>query len=263
MKVVVLNDNAETNNTIAPLVLAPFQDGMREAGAELTLFHTEKLDIKPCRGCKKCLYKTPGGCYQRDDMQVVLSELSRAEVWVYATQPTSHGLSASMKRLVDRMLPLTWPTVDSRLGPTRSLGKLVSGLLPWTRSTAEIRDHQPLGSSHEGAKAGKLVLVSSSDNRELVCFDPLIRQMQSVAQTHDKVFARALLRPHAGVIEPVLGAGRSLDDIVAAAYEAGRQLVQKGKMRPETLAVVGREILPQEASVMSGTRSLQQASAVA
>lgn len=263
MKVVVLNDSPETNNTNTPLVLAPFQDGMREAGAELTLFHTENLDIKPCRGCKKCLYKTPGECYQRDDMQVVLSALSRAEAWVYATQPTSHGLSASMKRLVDRMLPLTWPTVESRLGPTRSLRELVSSLLPWTRPTAEIRDHQPLGSSREGAKAGKLVLVSSSDNRELECFDPLIRQMQSVAQTHDRVFAGALLRPHAGVIEPVLRAGRSLDDIVAAAYDAGRQLVQKGKMHPETLAVVGREILPQEASVMAANQGLQQASAVA
>ena len=132
MKVVVLNDSPETNNTNTPLVLAPFQDGMREAGAELTLFHTEKLEIKPCRGCKKCLYKTPGECYQRDDMQVVLRELSQAKVWVYAIPLASDGISTPMERLVDRLLPLTKPTGKVWPNPTWTLKKLVDRLRPST-----------------------------------------------------------------------------------------------------------------------------------
>jgi hypothetical protein len=40
--------------------------------------------------------------------------------------------------------------------------------------------------------------------------------------------------------------GAPVDDIFEAAKEAGRQLVQDGKMSPETLAIVSRELLPLE-----------------
>jgi multimeric flavodoxin WrbA len=219
MKIVVINGSPKMDKGNTAVIISPFLEGMKEAGAEVTLFYTEKLKIKPCRGCKKCLYRTPGACFQRDDVKVVLSELSQAEVWVFATPLTSKGLSAPLKKLVGRMLPLT------------------------TRG---------------GAKAGKLVLVSSCDNWELKKFDPLVQQIQAIGQTYKREFAGALLRPHAGVMEPMLKAGSLLDDIVTAAYEAGRQLVLNGAMRPETLAVVGREILPRESFVMTNHRRLWQ-----
>ncbi|MCK4472846.1 MAG: hypothetical protein KAW49_13780 [Anaerolineae bacterium] len=40
--------------------------------------------------------------------------------------------------------------------------------------------------------------------------------------------------------------GAPVDDIFEAAKEAGRQLVEDGKMSPETLAIVSRELLPLE-----------------
>jgi hypothetical protein len=197
------------------VIINPFLEGMKEAGAEVTLFYVKKLKIKPCRGCNMCLSKTPGECYQRDDMKVVLSELSQAKAWVFATPLTGDGLSAPLKKLVNRMLPLTM---------------------------------------REGTEGGKLVLVSSCDKWELKKFDPLVRRMQAIGQIHKREFAGALLRPHAGVMEPMLKAGTSLDDIVTAAYEAGQQLVLNGTMRPETLAVVSREIMPRESFVTANHR---------
>jgi multimeric flavodoxin WrbA len=215
MKIVVINGHPKMDKGNTSVIITPFLEGMKEAGAEVTLFHTEKLKIKPCRRCKKCLYKTPGECFQRDDVKVVLSELSQAEVWVVATPLTSNGFSPPLKKLVGRMLPLT------------------------TRG---------------GAKAGKIVLISSCDDWELKKFGPLVQHMRSIAKTYKREFAGALLRPHAEVMEPMLKAGSLLDDIVTAAYDAGRQLVLNGTMRPETLAVVGREILPRESSVTSNHR---------
>jgi hypothetical protein len=40
--------------------------------------------------------------------------------------------------------------------------------------------------------------------------------------------------------------GAPVDDIFEAAKEAGRQLVEDGKMSPEALAIVSRELLPLE-----------------
>ncbi len=219
MKIVVINGSPKMDKGNNSVIINPFIEGMKEAGAQVTLFYTEKLKIKSCQHCKKCLYKTPGECFQRDDVKVVLSELSQAEVWVFATPLRSNGLSATLKKLVGRMLPLT------------------------TRG---------------GAKAGKLVLVSSCDNWELKKFDSLVQHMQAIGQTYKREFAGALLRPHAGVMEPMLKAGSLLDDIVTAAYEAGRQLVLNGTMRPETLAVVSREILPRESSVTANRRRFWQ-----
>jgi hypothetical protein len=73
--------------------------------------------------------------------------------------------------------------------------------------------------------------------------------MQSIAQKYDKKFAGALLRPHAEVMGTQLQERSLPDDIVTAAYEAGQQLVLNGRMRPETLAVVSREILPRKTFV--------------
>ena len=140
-------------------------------------------------------------------------------MWVFATPLTSDELSARLKRLVDRILPLT------------------------------IR---------EGTKVGKLVLVSSCDNWELKKFDPLVQHMQAIGQTYRREFAGALLRPHAGVMGPMLKADSLLDDIVTAAYEADHQLVLNGTMRPETLAVISREILPRESFVTTNRRRLWQ-----
>jgi hypothetical protein len=84
------------------------------------------------------------------------------------------------------------------------------------------------------------VLVSGCDNGELGDFDPLVQQMQSIAQIHQKEFAGALLRPHVGVNWPTLKAGSVLDDIVTAAFEAGQQLVLNGTLRPD----IGRPVQP-------------------
>ena len=82
--------------------------------------------------------------------------------------------------------------------------------------------------------------------------------MQAIGQTYRREFAGALLRPHAGVMGPMLKADSLLDDIVTAAYEAGRQLVLNGAMRPETLATVSREILPRESFVTADRRRFWQ-----
>ena len=61
--VVVINGSAKMGKGNTALVLAPFLDGMREAGASVELFYAKRLNIKPCTGEFYCWNKKPGECY--------------------------------------------------------------------------------------------------------------------------------------------------------------------------------------------------------
>jgi hypothetical protein len=57
----------------------------------------------------------------------------------------------------------------------------------------------------------------------------------------------------------MLEMGQAVDDVLQAAREAGGQLVREGKMSPETLETVSRELLPLEMYVDTINRNFQRA----
>jgi hypothetical protein len=68
--------------------------------------------------------------------------------------------------------------------------------------------------------------------------------MKAFCRTIGREFAGALLRPCGETFRGLLELNRPVKDILEAAEAAGRQLAQEGKMSPETLKVVSREITP-------------------
>jgi len=50
MKVLAINGSPMMGKGNTALILAPFLQGMEEAGAEIDLFYTKKLKINPCQG---------------------------------------------------------------------------------------------------------------------------------------------------------------------------------------------------------------------
>jgi len=203
-------------------ILNPFLEGMRNAGAQVELFYTKKLKINPCQGEFHCWIKTPGECFQEDDMQMLYPKLEDAEIWVFATPVYVDAVSGPMKNLMDRIIPIAEPFFELR----------------------DCHCRHPL---REGVKKGKVVLVSNCGLWEMDNFEPLLVHMEAACKNLDREFAGALLRPHGPGLEIVVGMGQSVDDIFDAAKEAGRQLVKDGKMSSETLNVVSRELIPQQA----------------
>lgn len=219
MKVLALNSSPRLEKGNTALILDPFLDGMKEAGAEVELFYTNKLKINPCQGEFHCWIQTPGKCFQKDDMQMLCPKLSDADIWVLATPVYVDGVSGPMKMLMDRMIPLAQPFLELRDGHCR----------------------HPL---QEGAKAGKVVLVSNCGLWEMDNFDPLLVHMKAACKNLAREFAGALLRPHGEGVRPMMEMGAPVDDIFEAAKEAGRQLVEDGEMSAETLTTVSRELVP-------------------
>ena len=230
-KVVAINASPKMTKGNTHLILEPFLEGMKEMGAEVEVFYTKKLMIKPCQGAFVCWIKTPGECWQKDDMQWLLPKIGEADILVLATPVYVDGVSGPMKNLMDRMVPLVHGPFELRDGHCR----------------------HPLRGEH---KPRKLVLVSTCGFWEMDNFDPLIVHMKATCKNMMREYAGSLLRPHGGALRPLKDLGAPIDDVFEAAKEAGRQLVRDGKMAPETLATVSREMMPLDMYVDAAVKTL-------
>ncbi|MGD9009080.1 MAG: flavodoxin family protein [Desulfobacteraceae bacterium] len=233
MKVVAINSSPMKGEGNTALILDPFLDGMREAGAKVELFYTKNLKVNPCQGDYTCWLKTPGKCIHKDDMKMLLPKLAKADVWVFATPVYFDGISGAMKNVIERMLPLVEPFF-------------------------ELRDNHCRHPRRQGTKSGKVVLVSSCGFWEMDNFDPLLVHMKAICKNADREFAGALLRPHASAMKYMLHEGIPIDDIFAAANKVGRQLVADGAMLPEPLQAVSRNLVTLEQLLQGANHFFQQ-----
>ncbi|RZN68128.1 MAG: flavodoxin family protein [Candidatus Methanolliviera hydrocarbonicum] len=234
MKVLALNGSPRMKKGNTALILDPFLEGMREEGAEVELYYTKNLKINPCQGKFICWTKTPGKCWQKDDMQMLLPKICEADILVLGTPVYLDSVSGPIKNVMDRMIPLVHGTIEMRDGHCR----------------------HPL---REECKRGKVVLVSNCGFWEIDNFDPMIVQMKAWCKNTSREFAGALIRPHGEGLRPAMKMGLPVDEIFDAAKEAGRQLVKEGKMSLETLKIVSRELMPLEMYVQSVNDIIQYA----
>ncbi len=232
MKVLAINCSPNTDNGNTALILNPFLEGIRSAGAEVELFFTKKLKIRPCAGDLHCWFRKPGVCIHQDDMVELYPRLQESDIWVFATPVYFDGISGPMKNLLDRLVPLVLPFV-------------------------EIRDGHCCHPRRGGTKPGKLVLVSTCGFWETDNFDPLVAHMKAFCRTIGRDFAGALVRPCGGSFKGMLDAGRPVKDILDAAGEAGQQLIREGTMSSETLAGISRELMPMDKFVQVSNRVFQ------
>ena len=112
MRVIVLQASPLMDKGNTSRILTPFLDGLKDEGADVEVFCTEKLNIGRCKGDLGCWVKTPGVCFQSDDMSMLLPRLSRSDVWVFATPVYMDGMTGPLKTLVDRMQPLAEPFME-------------------------------------------------------------------------------------------------------------------------------------------------------
>ncbi len=224
--ILAINGSPHTESGNTALILNPFLEGMKEAGAEVELVYTRRLKIEPCSGDMGCWMEHPGKCGVKDDMEALLPKIARADVLVWATPVYYSGITGPLKNVMDRQLPI-----------------FASGG----------------GAVGQGKKA---VLVSTCGDWKLEMFDPLLAQMRALygmPETNSE-FAGALLRPHAEVMKEMIKAGetRMVDAVFRAAREAGRQLIRDGRMADDTLRAVSAALMPQDAYNKAAMESLQQ-----
>ena len=230
MKVLAINGSPHMDEGNTAMILNPFLEGLKEAGADVEVFYTRRLLIGPCNGDMSCWFVNPGTCGQKDDMQMLLPKFKEADVIVWASPVYYAGVTGPLKNLMDRQLPIH-----------------VQGEL--------------------GARKQKIVLVSTCGAWELSMFDPLLVQMKALYTRQDGSldFAGALLRPMAEGVKEMVKAGETglVEGVFRAAREAGRQLAREGKISEEIQKQVSRELMPRDAYYKAAQMMMEQAQKLA
>jgi multimeric flavodoxin WrbA len=219
VSVIVVNGSPHGKSGVTGLILDPFVTGMCDAGADIEQFELRRLTIGPCTGEFHCWTKTPGQCYQDDDMTVILPKLARADIWVIASPVYVDGLTGQTKQFLDRTLPLLQPFYEFREGHCRH----------------PLRD--------DVNPNGQLVLVSNAGFWEMDNFTPIILHMQAYCRNMSRAYAGALLRPHGPALRAMQAMGAPVDDVLDAVKDAGRQLIDNGVMTENTLNTISRPLL--------------------
>jgi multimeric flavodoxin WrbA len=214
---VVVNGSPRMARGNTGRVLAPFLDGMVEAGASVQLFYVKQLNVKPCMGEFHCWDKEPGVCLLKDGMQTLYPKLREADILVLAT-PVYSPLPGEMQNFINRLVPLIEPVLTWRDGGTRAR-------------------------FHNNVKIRKIVLVSACGWWEMGNFDRVIQIVEKTARDVGVEFAGAVLRPHAYVM---LHNKRVAKKVVEALRKAGCELVKKGRISERLLKTIGQPLVPEE-----------------
>ena len=99
MKIVVLTGSPRRNGNSAYLA-EQFIKGAEEQGHEVCRFDCAMKDVEPCRACNRC--GMDGPCIFNDDFQELRPRIVEADMVVFATPMYYFGMSAQMKRVIDR-----------------------------------------------------------------------------------------------------------------------------------------------------------------
>lgn len=86
--------------------------GAVEAGALTEKVILNELDIVPCQACNGC--QEGGACVQQDDMQALLEQMQRNQVWVLGTPVYWWGPTAQFKAFLDRWYGVRRVTFQGR-----------------------------------------------------------------------------------------------------------------------------------------------------
>ncbi len=114
MKLVILDG---THN--APEVAGSIEQAGMALGAEITCFRLAEIQIAPCLGDFECWVKTPGRCRTKDMAREITQAIHDATLVVFLS-PVVFGSHASpLKKLIDRLIPLTDAFFHEQAGLTR------------------------------------------------------------------------------------------------------------------------------------------------
>lgn len=99
MKIVVLTGSPRKSGNSAYLA-EQFIKGAEEQGHEVFHFDCAFKQVEPCRACNRCGMN--GTCIFNDDFLELRPKLIEADMVVFATPMYYFGISAQMKRVIDR-----------------------------------------------------------------------------------------------------------------------------------------------------------------
>ncbi len=223
-RILALNGSPRGRESATQAILDRLSAGAEAAGASVETVFLHELDLRPCRGCFHCWVETPGRCVLDDDMTRGLLERWRLADLVILGGPLYHyGVCSTLKRFIERTLPSLLPQVAVREG------------------RCVHPDRWP-----ETARPGRYVLVAACGFPERIHFGAMIASLRlALDPTDEGRIAAFVLRPAAETLRrrPLSEPDQRFLD---AAFRAGRELADSGRIAEDTRKVLDEESFASE-----------------
>lgn len=222
MKILAFSGSPQMEKGSTDKILQVFLKGAEEAGAETETIYVPRQNIKFCGGCLDCWIVHPGKCIHNDDIPAIMNKIKYSDVMVYASPVYFDGLTAQMKKMMDRFVIGAKPNID-----------VVDG-------------HSRHPSRGKGSRKRKVMLISTCGFGELDNFDVVVHHMQAAAKNMRAEYIGALLRPMGPLFKYLDADADMVKEVFAAIKKAGREVVEKGAMSEETIAEAGKPVMRTE-----------------
>jgi len=229
MKMVAFNGSPRAEKSNTHVIVEAFLKGAERAGAEVENIFLARKEIKPCRGCFACWFKTPGHCVIQDDMKDLLEKVGSSDVIVFATPLYVDNVSGMTKNFMDRFVP----------GADPHFSKDENGEC---RHSATI-------------KPPKFVVISNCGFPEKSHFQVLKLLFKRVARNFNtevigEIYRSGgvLLADHPVVLKPLIYRYKQL------VRKAGQQIIKDGKISEELQMLLEKPLLPEHVYIEQANR---------
>ncbi len=213
-RILLLQGAPRAQEGFTEFYIDPFLKGISSTGAVVEKVYLAKQKIKPCRGCFSCWTDTPGKCIQRDDMEELLKRLEEADLIIYAFPLYADSTPGILKNVLERQIPRVYPYMK-----------------PYKNLTRHPRRH---------LKRQYIFIFAICGFPEKRHFDPVLEMFRAHARNLHAPLIGAILRPGAMAFYFYPTQYFNLVHVHDALKEAGRQLVERGRVNKKLLRTISR-----------------------
>ncbi len=104
MKVLALNGSGRGEKGITNKLMTSFTSKLKKEDCKVDTIFIKDKQISSCSACMNCMYKTPGSCYIKDDMEELYALIQKADLLILATPIYIDSYSAQLKMVIDRCI---------------------------------------------------------------------------------------------------------------------------------------------------------------
>jgi len=219
--ILALNSSPRKERGATDKVLQAFLEGARLEGASTETVYLQGKDIRPCLGCFSCWVKTPGRCAQDDETETLLTKIQRADLLVYATPLYDFTMTATMKVMIERTLPLLEPyLVEDPDGNTI---------------------HEPRSGETQPS-----VLISVCGYPEISSFDALRATFRRMCRPPYNPLVAEIFRTMSTIMlsKEFSFLNERVEEYLSYVRKAGQEVVVNGSIFPTTQAKLEEDLMP-------------------
>jgi len=219
--ILALNSSPRKERGATDKILQAFLEGARSEGVATETVYLQGKDIRPCLGCFSCWIKTPGKCVQGDEVEPLLTKIQSADMLAYATPLYDFTMTATMKAMIERTLPLLEPHLLE--GPNRST------------------IHEPRSRKRQSS-----VLISVCGFPEVSNFDLLRATFRRICRPPYNPLVAEILKPMSTIMlsKEFSFLSERVEEYLSHVRKAGQEVVSYGSIFPTTQAKLEEDLMP-------------------